>query len=137
MLGGMTHTHSWINTRINVDVCECVGQYTCIYFLAVCIHQRDRNNDTLETFSTLVLWTLVSKYYFPKKGTQGSLENCLIPGLRQGKQEMNVEHIVPESKEVLEREKERECVCEQGRGHVRRTQSSQWPKEKQLKQQNK
>lgn len=41
---------------------------------------------------------------FSTKRSQNSLENWLIPELRQGKYMMNLEHhIVPESKKVLEK----------------------------------
>lgn len=130
---GECNKHNWINKRVNRDVCECVGQYTG--YVSLLYPLRDRNNDTPVTFSM----PAVSRSWFlctvlPKKRTPGSLGNCLIPVLRQRNQEMNAEHLqVPGSKEILETEEEKK----QGRGHVTRAQSSQWPEEKQLKQLNK
>lgn len=46
---------------------------------------------------------MVSKYFFPLSGPQGSSEKRLIPGLRQGTYKMSLGHLVaPESQKDTE-----------------------------------
>lgn len=96
----------------------CIEVYICAiqpHIFPSCMVNGSRNKDLSVAMSTSNTQTLVLNIIFQKRNW-GFIGNWLIPGLRQNRNKMSLEHLImPESKELIKMF-----------GHVTRTQQPEW-----------
>lgn len=74
----------------------CTQTCTIVLFFG-----RAGSSDTPVAVSVSSVQFLASEYLSPLRRKQGSLEKELVPGVEQGKYEVSLKCLVPESEEVL------------------------------------
>lgn len=90
---------------ICVCIFVCVFVYSCTYFLAQPL-KGPRSKDTPAAMSTPSPQILVSNTIFPLKGARTSQRKWLILGLEQSKDKTSLEHLMPQSKELLSKKQQ-------------------------------